>query len=107
MEAEIAAEAADDSSSQRSDLCGDGIALGESAPMEGALEEEEGRRRGGEGMERLVAELCERSAEQCRIMAGLVERVERLERAMRRMETTTKKKKKNTAKLLGQKKVCF
>lgn len=43
-----------------------------------------------ERLKRLVAELCERSAQQCRLMGGLVGRVERLER---RME---KRRKKNT-----------
>ncbi|KAG1370162.1 calponin domain-containing protein [Cocos nucifera] len=35
-----------------------------------------------ESLKRLVAELCERSAQQCRLMGGLVERVEHLERRM-------------------------
>ncbi|WOL01738.1 hypothetical protein Cni_G10455 [Canna indica] len=45
----------------------------------------------------LVAELCERNAEQCRLMAGLVDRVEHLERAVQRMEKKNKKRRVSLA----------
>ncbi|XP_008791114.2 uncharacterized protein LOC103708112 [Phoenix dactylifera] len=48
-----------------------------------------------ERLKRLVTELCERSNQQCRLMGGLVETVEDLER---RMEKRRKKKKKKNTK---------
>ncbi|WOL01739.1 hypothetical protein Cni_G10456 [Canna indica] len=45
-----------------------------------------------ERLQLLVAELCEQNAEQCRLMAGLVDRVEHLERAVQRMEKKNKKR---------------
>ncbi|XP_073013170.1 uncharacterized protein [Typha latifolia] len=47
-----------------------------------------------EKLQGLMAELCERSAQQCRIMGGLVQRVEKLERAVQRMEEKAKKKRR-------------
>ncbi|XP_074565340.1 uncharacterized protein LOC141821863 [Curcuma longa] len=47
-----------------------------------------------ERLQALVAALCERNAEQCRLMAGLADRLGSLEMAVQRMENKNKKKKK-------------
>lgn len=48
-----------------------------------------------ERLQGLVAALCERNAQQCRLMEGLVDRVEHLERAVHRMEKKNKKRRAN------------
>lgn len=46
-----------------------------------------------EKLKGLVAELCARSAQQCKLMGGIAERVENLEKAVKKMKRKDKKKK--------------
>ncbi|KAG0492992.1 hypothetical protein HPP92_006390 [Vanilla planifolia] len=50
-----------------------------------------------ERLKEMVAEMCARSAEQCRLVEGIVGRVEQLERAVHRMENRRKKRKSGAA----------
>uniref|UniRef100_A0ACD5YXM6 Uncharacterized protein n=1 Tax=Avena sativa TaxID=4498 RepID=A0ACD5YXM6_AVESA len=99
----MAGEQAAEAEVEREMVTGDDAFAGENPPSKGQQQEAAGEKTEAttaDGLDAkkvmgMVAALCERSAQQCALIGGLAERVDMLERAVRRVEEADRRRRRN------------